>query len=79
MRVLFFAHLKDVTGCDEADLKLAAPVDVDSLWRQLLRAWPELGRHRDSIRLARNLEYASATAVFADTDELALIPPVSGG
>lgn len=79
MRVLFFAQLKDATGCREAGLRVAAPVNADELWRQLILRFPALATFRRSVRLARNCEYADANARFADTDEVALIPPVSGG
>jgi MoaE-MoaD fusion protein len=79
MRVLFFAHLKDAAGCHEAELKLAAPMDSDELWRQLIGRFPALANSRSSARLARNGEYAAPNARFTDADEVALIPPVSGG
>ncbi len=78
MRVLFFAHLKDVTGCAEMQLDCAA-TDADGLWRLLLAAHPGLERFRGSVRLARNAEYAGPDARFGNADEVALIPPVSGG
>jgi MoaE-MoaD fusion protein len=78
MRILFFAHLKDATGCREMDLP-CAKVNADGLWRALLTAHPGLGPSRDSVRLARNSEYVGPDAWFNDTDEVALIPPVSGG
>ena len=78
MRFLFFAHLKDVTDC--AEMTLACPdTDTDGLWRQLIAAHPGLERFRNSVRLARNAEYAGRDARFSDGDEVALIPPVSGG
>ena len=79
MRILFFAHLKDATGQSETELALGESVDADGLWRKLLAAYPALERFRSSVRLARNSEYARADAIFADADEVALIPPVSGG
>lgn len=79
MRVLFFAQLKDVTGCAETELGVAGPADADELWRQLAGRFPGLSRLRSSVRLARNCEYAGPDARFADADEVALIPPVSGG
>jgi molybdopterin converting factor subunit 1 len=79
MRVLFFAHLKDVTGCGETELKLAEPVDTDELWRQLAGRFPELAKFRKSVRLACNCQYVGPEARFTDADEVALIPPVSGG
>jgi molybdopterin converting factor subunit 1 len=78
MRVLFFAQLKDATGC--ADLELASPpANVEQLWTELLGKFPALAAHRNNVRLARNWEYADAETKFANEDEVALIPPVSGG
>jgi len=79
MRVLFFAQLKDVTGCEAIELPLPSPPDGDQLWAVLLDKFPGLGAHRPNVRLARNWEYADWGTRFADTDEVALIPPVSGG
>lgn len=79
MRVLFFAQLKDVTGCDAVELPLSSPLDREQLWAVLLEKFPGLRAQRGSIRLARNWEYADEPATFTDADEAALIPPVSGG
>jgi molybdopterin synthase sulfur carrier subunit len=78
MRILFFAHLKDVTRCAEMELH-CAETETDGLWRMLIAAHPELVRFRGSVRLAKNSEYAARDEHFTDTDEVALIPPVSGG
>ena len=79
MRVLFFAHLKDLTGCAETRLQIGAPATADEVWRRLLSLYPGLAPARSSVRLARNLEYAGPNEQFTDADEVALIPPVSGG
>jgi molybdopterin converting factor subunit 1 len=78
MRVLFFAHLKDITHCAEMNLA-CGEVDADGLWRNLMAAHPGLERFRGSVRLAKNSEYVGPDARFSDADEVALIPPVSGG
>lgn len=78
MRVLFFAHLKDVTGCAETTVP-GDRIDVDALWRRLTDAYPGLGPLRSSIRLARNSEYVGPGVLLGAEDEIALIPPVSGG
>lgn len=78
MRVLFFAQLKDATGCEAVELPAAA-LTREELWCELLKKFPLLAAHRANVRLARNWEYIQADASFAGTDEVALIPPVSGG
>jgi molybdopterin converting factor subunit 1 len=77
MRVLFFAQLKDATGCDS--IELAPPPNAEQLWKILIGKFPALAKHQKNVRLARNWEYADVQTVFADEDEIALIPPVSGG
>lgn len=79
MRVLFFAHLKDVTHCDLVELAAAAPLNSEQLWNALIEQYPALGAHRAGVRLACNLEYAGPHSLFNPDDEVALIPPVSGG
>ena len=78
MRVLFFAHLKDITGCAEMNLP-GGDLDADGLWQKLIEAHPQLDQFRASVRLAKNSEYVGRDARFTDADEVALIPPVSGG
>ena len=78
MHILFFAHLKSVTGQSKAELFLG-DVDTAGFWGKLIAAYPGLARFRGSVRLARNSEYVGPDARFTDADEVALIPPVSGG
>jgi len=78
MKILFFAHLKDVTGCSQLELD-CEPMDANGLWSKLLKMHPGLERFRGSVRLARNSAYVGADATFEPQDEVALIPPVSGG
>lgn len=79
MRVLFFAHLQDVTGCAVRELEFAMPVTAEQLWSRLLAEYPGLAGHRATVRLARDWDYVDADTRFSDGDEVALIPPVSGG
>jgi molybdopterin converting factor subunit 1 len=79
MRILFFAQLKDATGCDSTELKPISPLNTDQLWSELIKQFPKLAAHRASARLACNQEYAHPNGQFSDKDEVALIPPVSGG
>ena len=79
MKILFFSHLRNVTGQAEVGLTVNEPVNADTLWQKLTILHPELGRYRCIVRLARNWEYVGSEAQFSDADEVALIPPVSGG
>ena len=79
MRILFFAQLKDATKCDSVEIAVPAPVNADELWAELVTKFPALTAHRSSVRLAKNLEYTASDARFSNADEVALIPPVSGG
>ena len=78
MKVLFFAQLREVTGVAAAEIE-ASGSDASSLWAILVERWPALAAHRANTRLARNGAYATESEIFAAADEVALIPPVSGG
>jgi MoaE-MoaD fusion protein len=54
-------------------------LNAKQLWAELLKQFPKLAAHRASVRLARNQEYAMPDTKFSNNDEVALIPPVSGG
>ena len=79
MRILFFAQLKDATGSASLELAAPAPITGEQLWVELLKQFPALEKHRRTVRLAKNSEYVASDAQFEDGDEVALIPPVSGG
>jgi molybdopterin converting factor subunit 1 len=79
MHILFFAHLKDAVGCSAVDWQVGGPLNTAEVWDRLVREFPELSGHRASTRLARNGAYVSDEEVFQAGDEVALIPPVSGG
>jgi len=79
MRVLFFAQLKDVTGCDAVELVPSSPTNTEQLWKLLIGKFPALANCQKNVRLAHNWEYAGSETQFTDADEVALIPPVSGG
>jgi molybdopterin converting factor subunit 1 len=78
MKVLFFAQLREVTQVAEAEITVDG-IDSSGLWGSLLERWPGLAAHRASVRLARNGVYAAAGEIFRADDEVALLPPVSGG
>lgn len=79
MKVLFFGQLKDIAGCSEDTLEVADGETVGSVFDRYAARFPGLAELSGSIVLARNREFTNRTAVVADGDEIALLPPVSGG
>jgi molybdopterin converting factor subunit 1 len=79
MRILLFAQLKDAAGCGEIQWPDATALTATAFWERLLKEHPALIPYRPTVRLARNGEYAPEEAVLHPGDEVALIPPVSGG
>jgi molybdopterin converting factor subunit 1 len=79
MRVLFFAQTKDAAGAAELELNISGRVSVAEFWDRLVALQPRLADFRSTTRVACNGEYATAETRFAEGDEIALIPPVSGG
>ncbi|HVM96822.1 MAG TPA: molybdopterin converting factor subunit 1 [Candidatus Acidoferrales bacterium] len=79
IRVLFFASLRERLRRSEDRCSLAEGATVDDLWEVLCQQYPQLIPLARSIRFAVNREYVKASQALADNDEVALIPPVSGG
>lgn len=81
VRVLFFAAARDAAGCDEAGVSWDgnAALTVDEFWTLLEARFPGVVPLRAGLRLARNLEYLAEGEPLFSGDEVALIPPVSGG
>ena len=75
---MFFAQLRELAGTDRAEVE-AHRVREGELWDLLVERWPALSDRRATTRLARNGSYAGPDEIFRADDEVALIPPVSGG
>lgn len=79
VRVLFFGMLKDVVGCPEEHLDLESGATVGRVFDHYGNRYPRLRELAGSILLARNQEFAERAAGVQDGDEVAFLPPVSGG
>ena len=79
IRVRLFAIQRELAGTREVALDLADGATVAAAWDGLVALHPVLAPGRDSVRFARNGAYADAATALADGDEVAVIPPVSGG
>jgi molybdopterin converting factor subunit 1 len=79
VRVRLFASLREVLGQAERGLELQDGATAEEAWQALVREAPSLSARRPSLAVAVNREYAGFDARLKDGDELAFIPPVSGG
>lgn len=79
IRVRLFAIQRELVGERFVEMDLADGATVADGWEALAAGFPVLAPGRDSVRFARNGEYADTLDGLADGDELAVIPPVSGG
>lgn len=80
IQVLFFAALADALNVREQSLTLAPGSRVADAWAALISQHPTLaGPRGQGVAWAVNLDYANPEQLLSDGDELALIPPVSGG
>ena len=79
VHVRLFAVLREAAGAGELTLELPPGAAVSSIRGPLLERFPALRPWLGRIAFARNLAYCSIDAELHDGDELALIPPVSGG
>ena len=77
--VKLFAILRDRAGTGELPLDLPAEATVDSACSQIVKKLPELRDFLPKVAFAINREYVKPESILRDGDELALLPPVSGG
>jgi molybdopterin converting factor subunit 1 len=79
VRCLFFAEAKELVGKNTLDLEFKDSCDTAQLVTELLSRYPSLKKIIDNCLVAVNLEYISRPVFLKDGDEVAIIPPLSGG
>jgi molybdopterin synthase catalytic subunit len=79
IRVLFFGVIRDVTGVREDSLTVPEGGTIGSVFEHYAVRFPQLRDMAKSIVLALNQEFSSPGAAVAEGDEVAFLPPVSGG
>jgi molybdopterin converting factor subunit 1 len=77
--VRLFARLRDVTGTGELIREVPPDATARHVWDDLVLEWPRLREYEKTMSVAVNAEYARMTAEVHDGDEVAFMPPVSGG
>ena len=79
VRVRLFARAREAYGASRADLELPPGATLRDCFRELSAEAPALARMEDALLVARNEVYAGWEDSLQEGDEVALIPPVSGG
>ena len=74
-----FARLRELSGKSELHVELPDGTDARTLWTGLAEQYPALTPYGGSVSCAVNEEYARLTTRLKDGDEVAFLPPVSGG
>lgn len=79
IRVLLFGQLKDIIGRPEDALDVQPGTSSSDVMARYAEQFPKFKALTGSIACSVNREYAAASVVLHDGDEIGLLPPVSGG
>ena len=79
LHIKLFSITRDIVGANEIALEFAEQMTVAELLEHLCRNYPKLLEWKRYLRVAVNREYVSAQHILSANDEVAIIPPVSGG
>ncbi len=79
VRARLFARLRELAGTDTEEVEVPSGSTVSDVYDLIRRLHPPLEMDRKAVRAALNQEFTDWDAAVADGDEVAFIPPVSGG
>ena len=77
--IRLFARLRDIAGAAELPREVTPGSTIGTVWRQLADEYPALAPYERSISSAVNADYARMNTELREGDEVAFLPPVSGG
>ena len=79
LTIRLFARLRDLVGAGELARDAPAGATVRTVWDALVIEYPAIAPNADSMSCAVNADYARMSSAVHDGDEVAFLPPVSGG
>jgi len=79
IRVRLFAALREAVGHQEMEVELEPGTTAGELLDSLVAEHSKLVRYKDVIQVVINQDFAERDTPITDDDEVALLPPVSGG
>ena len=77
--IRLFARLRDLAGEGELVRDVPPPATVRTVWQALVDEMPALSEYERTMSVAVNADYARMSASVQEGDEVAFLPPVSGG
>lgn len=79
VKVLFFGRLKEIAGAAEQTVEVTPGSRIEDLFAILVTRRPEFASYRSSVVASRNQEFVAWSTPLDSGDEVAFLPPVSGG
>lgn len=79
VKIRLFARLREIAGAAELQRTVADGATAGAVWDDLAMEFPGLTDYATAVSCAVNEEHARLTATLQDGDEVAFLPPVSGG
>ena len=79
VRIRLFARLREIAGAAELQRTVDDGATVGAVWDRLAAEFPGLGAYATAVSCAVNEDHARLTATLKEGDEIAFLPPVSGG
>jgi len=79
VKVLFFGRIRELTGLSEESGEINQGATLGDLLERYIKRYPQLAGFRASLVASRNQEFAAWDTRIAGEDEIAFLPPVSGG
>jgi molybdopterin converting factor subunit 1 len=77
--VRLFARLREIAGAGELTVDVPERADVRTVWQAVVHRYPAMAPYASSLSSAVNADYTPMGAPVAEGDEVAFLPPVSGG
>ncbi len=77
--IRLFGRLRDLAGAAELERPLPPGATVGAVWEALTVEFPQLAPYARCVSAAVNADFARMTSTLGEGDEVAFLPPVSGG
>jgi molybdopterin synthase sulfur carrier subunit len=79
VKILFFGRIRELVGLTEESREIPEATTLHELFQIYIDRFPQLADFRPSLVASRNQEFAAWNTPLANGDEVAFLPPVSGG